>query len=266
MKKCENCEKEHDGEYGSGRFCSSKCARGFSTKAKRKEINEKVSLSLSKINKCVSCNEVKDNSKRSKYCKDCRSYSRYEKMFRKLNLEGYNYKTLNDKALNVLSKMYFTDKLSKNEITQKTKILSNTIFKFFKLNNIKLRSLSEANSNYILQGGEIKSSNSYKNGYHRTWENKDIYYRSSYELEYAKILDERKIKYDVELLRIEYYDSKKEKIRIAVPDFYLSETNTIVEIKSTFSLDKKNMEDKSKEYKKIGYNFILCVNQEYKFP
>ena len=39
MKNCENCEKEHDGIYGTGRFCSMKCARGFSTKSKRKEIN-----------------------------------------------------------------------------------------------------------------------------------------------------------------------------------------------------------------------------------
>jgi len=41
--KCENCEKEHDGSYGSGRFCDTKCARGFSTKNKRSEINKKVS-------------------------------------------------------------------------------------------------------------------------------------------------------------------------------------------------------------------------------
>jgi len=46
MKKCENCRNEHDGSYGSGRFCSSKCARGFSTKLKRNEINEKVSKKL----------------------------------------------------------------------------------------------------------------------------------------------------------------------------------------------------------------------------
>jgi hypothetical protein len=36
--KCENCGEDHDGSYGSGRFCSIKCARGFSTKEKRKEI------------------------------------------------------------------------------------------------------------------------------------------------------------------------------------------------------------------------------------
>lgn len=45
--KCEYCEQEHDGSYGSGRFCNKECAHGFSTKAKRKEINKKVSISLS---------------------------------------------------------------------------------------------------------------------------------------------------------------------------------------------------------------------------
>lgn len=43
MSICEACNSEHDGDYGSGRFCDAKCARGFSTKAKRKEISEKVS-------------------------------------------------------------------------------------------------------------------------------------------------------------------------------------------------------------------------------
>lgn len=44
--KCEKCEKEHDGKYGSGRFCSEKCARSFSTTGNRKEINKKVSNAL----------------------------------------------------------------------------------------------------------------------------------------------------------------------------------------------------------------------------
>jgi len=57
---CENCGVEHTGEYGSGRFCSSKCARGFSTKSKRKAINEKVGQKLSSRKRwveitCVSC-------------------------------------------------------------------------------------------------------------------------------------------------------------------------------------------------------------------
>lgn len=57
MKICENCKSKHDGTYGSGRFCSSKCARGFSTKAKRKEINEKVSKKLKGNILQLICNE-----------------------------------------------------------------------------------------------------------------------------------------------------------------------------------------------------------------
>lgn len=45
-KKCECCGEIHNGDYGSGRFCTSKCAKSFSTKSKRKEINEKVSKKL----------------------------------------------------------------------------------------------------------------------------------------------------------------------------------------------------------------------------
>jgi hypothetical protein len=43
---CENCGKEIDGTYGSGRFCGPKCARGFSTKGKRAEINLKTAQTL----------------------------------------------------------------------------------------------------------------------------------------------------------------------------------------------------------------------------
>mgnify|MGYP001190321898 CR=1 FL=1 len=43
---CENCGLNHSGLYGSGRFCSFKCARCFSTKEKRIEINQKISNKL----------------------------------------------------------------------------------------------------------------------------------------------------------------------------------------------------------------------------
>lgn len=76
--QCENCQVEHDGKYGSGRFCSSKCARAFSTKSKRSEINEKVSKTLTKgewngiknirdTNICIECGVVLSNSAK-KYC------------------------------------------------------------------------------------------------------------------------------------------------------------------------------------------------------
>ena len=71
---CENCKKEHDGSYGSGRFCSEKCARGFSTKAKRKEINKKVSKKLQKpenFNYC-DCGVKLSHSNKSGFCISCK--------------------------------------------------------------------------------------------------------------------------------------------------------------------------------------------------
>lgn len=43
---CEKCGKEHNGSYGSGRFCSASCARSYSTSLNRTEINKKVSNTL----------------------------------------------------------------------------------------------------------------------------------------------------------------------------------------------------------------------------
>jgi hypothetical protein len=93
IMNCENCEQPHDGTYGSGRFCSSKCARGFSTKAKRKEINEKVSQKLSGLGsrggvplkefECENCREkYSRNTHISKYCS-----KRCSKLHRKVTNE-----------------------------------------------------------------------------------------------------------------------------------------------------------------------------------
>lgn len=78
--KCENCEKEHNGYYGSGRFCDTRCARSYSTKLKRKEINKKVSKTLKKnfvpwnkgnktIKICEFCeNEFTVKNKKVRFC------------------------------------------------------------------------------------------------------------------------------------------------------------------------------------------------------
>lgn len=46
IMKCERCSVEHDGKYGSGRFCGRACACSFSTAARREEINQRVSTAL----------------------------------------------------------------------------------------------------------------------------------------------------------------------------------------------------------------------------
>ena len=46
MCKCEKCGKEHNGKYGSGRFCSEPCARSYSSNINRDETNIKVADTL----------------------------------------------------------------------------------------------------------------------------------------------------------------------------------------------------------------------------
>jgi very-short-patch-repair endonuclease len=77
MSICECCSVNHDGLYGSGRFCSSVCARSFSTKKNRNSINEKVSKKLKKpfiVRVCKNCGNSFNALARTKICSDvCRS-------------------------------------------------------------------------------------------------------------------------------------------------------------------------------------------------
>ena len=102
----------------------------------------------------------------------------------------------------------------------------------------------------------------YKSSHHITWDNKRVYLRSSYEKDYAIYLDENEILYDVEKLRFYYYDTQQKIERVAIPDFYLIESNTIVEIKSAWTLDVINMIDRVKVYKENGYNFKLILDHK----
>lgn len=89
--KCEYCSKEQDGSYGSGRFCSQKCARGFSSKEKRQEINKKVSIKLKghKPTKCFKKGHIPFhvfNKKDQEKAKVTKSKKRQE-MLKKLSFE-----------------------------------------------------------------------------------------------------------------------------------------------------------------------------------
>lgn len=65
IKICENCKQEHQGNYGSGRFCSQKCARAIaSSKSKNK----------TKLIQCEICGESFQVKLRSgeKICGSCK--------------------------------------------------------------------------------------------------------------------------------------------------------------------------------------------------
>ena len=170
------------------------------------------------------------------------------------------------KIRNILYNEYWIEQHSSSEICNKYNYpnVGNLTAKLFKYLGIKVKTLKESNQeNYLYGRVKINSSKIYKQQWYTTWNNKEVYLHSSYELDYAKELDKQQIDYDVESFRIKYWDSQKQEYRCAIPDFYIPSTNTIVEIKSSYTLDKQNMIDKKKAYLDLGYTFkLICDHKE----
>lgn len=96
----------------------------------------------------------------------------------------------------------------------------------------------------------------------KTGDGYEVYLRSSYEIDFAKYLDSKKIHYEVESLRIKYWDSQINEFRCAIPDFYTPDNNTIYEVKSNYTYDKQNMDDRAKRYKELGYKIIMVLEHK----
>ena len=170
---------------------------------------------------------------------------------------------------NVLYDLYWNGHKSSSEISKmfgypSAANLTDKIFRGYM--DIPVKTTSYSTSENFLEGRlnllETSVCN-YISGWHKTWNGKDVYLRSSYEFDYAEELDNANIDYEVESIRVKYFDSTSGEYRCAIPDFYLPETNTIVEIKSTWTLDKQNMIDKKKSYIENGYNFkLICEHKE----
>ena len=296
---CENCGKEHDGSYGSGRFCSSKCAHIFVTKNDdKKELKEAKCIQCGKliyINKRASIKTCKCKNCNNDYriIKQCPICGRQHLIFEKCNNSfcnkhniqqfkglikyfGFDKNKLGtlevenefNRIKNILYNLYWNEHLSSTEICKKFNYpnvgnITGKIFHYLEIpsKGVKKSVLENINfRNYIPQ-------NNYKSFayqiWHTTWNNKEVFLRSSYEEDYAKELDEQQIDYEVEYFHIKYFDTRKQEYRCAIPDFYIPSTNTIVEIKSEYTLDKLNMKDKKKAYLEQGYNFkLICDHKE----
>ena len=327
MLICENCGEEHDGLYGSGRFCSSKCAHSFSTKNDNKKdkknaycitcgkllfINKRSSI---KTCECITCKQKKqkyikpfilkksNNTKKEKiikkdkdnnikningsYCKIGNYNNCDECYFFKFNYCSKDRSSITYKIKTVIK--YFDPLyiINKDTIIQKFEeikkyvqslidngLSSNeicTIFcggpkkgnTIFKTLNIQTRTLSESIRNAIYMGKlKLPDCNIFNSTWHITWDNKEVYLRSGYEVDYAEILDLEKIHYEVESLRLKYFDTQRSLFTCAIPDFYLPDINTIVEIKSTYTLNLQNMKDKFNAYEKLGYNTKLILEHK----
>lgn len=289
---CENCGKEHNGEYGSGRFCSKECARAFSTKNIKGQLKEAKCIECGKTiyigkrasDKKCRCEECNKEHKQlichicgSKYdpktggCKNtfCKNHNikQIKTLIKYFGFDKTKLGTLEvenefNRIRDILYDFYWNKELTALEIGNifGYKNSHNIVQNIFNYLNIKSRNFSESTTIALLKGRM-----NYKNEYHTTWNKKEVYLRSSYELDYAKELDEQQIDYEVEYFHIKYWNSQKQEYRRAIPDFYLPDTNTIVEIKSSWTLDEQNMKDKIKAYKELGFNVkLICDHKEIK--
>ncbi len=141
---------------------------------------------------------------------------------------------------------------------------SKTLDNLFREFDIDARTLSNASKNAFEEGRSdpFSNMNKFVHTWHDTWDNKKVLLRSSHELHFAQFLDNKEEPYEVECMRIRYFDSVKNQTRIAIPDFYLPQQHKIVEVKSEYWLDRTNMESKRIAYQKLGYSFALYLDFE----
>lgn len=78
--------------------------------------------------------------------------------------------------------------------------------------------------------------------------------KSSWELRLAKVLDENLIPYEYEK-RIPYYDTQRQAHRTYYADFYLPNSNLILEIKANWATSDQTCQDKRRGAEDAGYAF-----------
>lgn len=295
--KCENCGAEHNGEY-SNRFCSKHCARAYSTKHVNRDnvrtvncciCGKEITIKATSPIKNRKCNDCK---RRHKYCTICgrpknpitnkctnsfcneHNNQHFVSLIKYFGFDKSKYGTVDvedefNRIKDILYDLYWNKHKSSTEIAKQFNYTSNPTNitqKIFKqILHIPVKTCKQSTQENFIENrinlGE--ANNQYVHGWHITWNNKEVYYRSQYELDYANELDSKQIDYEMETLRIKYFDSQTNEFRCAIPDFYIPSENMIVEIKSSYTLDVQNMKDKFIEYRNKGYNCkCICDKKE----
>lgn len=284
-KFCKNEFKEKYSKWSNGNFCSRNCANAYSRSKSQKgtkivhciTCNKEIEVDKRASDKLCKCDECKNKRKKCKYCGQLKCLrkdicKKYQLLPALIKYFGFNKSVIGtikiyeefERIKNMLIEDYYDNNLSTIDLAKKYKHIHNGNFnKLLDSLRIKKRNLSNALSIAHFNGKlNIPKQNRYISGWHTTWNNKKVYYRSSYELDYALELDKQKIDYQMEKLRILYWDSQLQRQRVAIPDFYLKDYNMIVEIKSNYTYDEKNMNDKIKAYKEHGYDFKLILEHK----
>ena len=259
--KCLQCGKE----IPEGRkFCSSSCSAKYNNVRRQRrpwteEQHKKHRKPVQKNYCCICGKEIKTDRQ---YCKSCSSkYGSVVPVLQKLCCWTGDINQSLQKAETFLAKRYFEDKESLLSLAQEYGICKDTIRWYIRRQGLALRDFSESTKLSIEQGRQqIVGNPQFKSGTHISWEGRKFHFRSSWEEEYMKQLDEQKVSYLYEPFSIRYYDTQRNEERVAIPDFFFPETNTIVELKSSFTYDEQNIRDKFQSYRKKGYKAELLLD------
>lgn len=287
LNLCMSCGKET-----KHKFCNHSCSAKYSnehreydpkTDRRNKVLKCKVcnkdiivNIRASKETKCETCRESSKSTKTCSVCGTLKCKNKFCRFVRNhidwfVTIWGISKKSIGtlqvfeemEKLKCVLYDEYINQELSLKDIANKhgnawyTSIKN--LLSFF---DIPRREIGASIRLAIKQGkGKTRNinakKNQYKQGWHTTWDNKLVFLRSSYEFRYAKELDDKKIIYEVESKRIPYiaYDGFS---RTYIPDFFIPNDNKIVEIKSTYTIDK-NTKIKLDKCRQLGYTVEMIV-------
>lgn len=98
----------------------------------------------------------------------------------------------------------------------------------------------------------------------KKFEETNLFYRGTYELDFLNYCKNNDFLNEIENgPSIKYLDNKKQ--RIYFPDFIHTKSNTIIEIKSSYTLNKELRKNNLKKDATIrsGYNFLFIVDKNY---
>lgn len=272
---CSNCGKEFQVRYNvSSNILCEECRkqRGKVQKALRAKNYYREMKNLNKIEEkdlssCIFCGE-----KGGKHLDGCIELHSHHNIifYQKLSRFTFDISKLGsseaiiekERVRNYLYDLYWNQKIIGRNFSEKFNY-HRSITDIFKIFDIPIRTASERVRESLLQSNsqrKIQRHYQYHCENHLSWENKTFFLRSSFEIDYANYLDKNKISYEVEKIRIPYFDQRREEERIAIPDFYLPATNELVEIKSPYSLDPLELQSKFLKYHEEGYKvkLIFC--------
>lgn len=280
-KICLYCGGPIPFEKRTNKCCSQSCACSLGntirerhpwTKEQRLNLSNKMILdrkeSQSKyiIHNCKYCG-VKLDKPKSRTCSECKQYVGYLRTFNKMNILNGSLKDRYNKLYDILCTEYFDYGNSLPVLSEKYNLDITTVYKFIKSSDKGCRDISDGIHNAIKMNRYhiISKPFNFISGKHISWDGESYTYKSSWEDKYMTELDGQKINYIYEPFRIEYYDSLLDKNRFSFPDFYLPDTNEIIELKSNYTIKGKvqEMKDKFKAYQKNGYIPKLLLNWKF---